>query len=96
MTGHKINKQDRTYWQANPDDLKQHYLKALPYLSIDEAKVRDYTTKEFEAIMEDSKRQEEEMNKMKNQMKVMQEMITPTLEKNSKIDKNAEFNLQKG
>lgn len=47
MAGHKIHKQDRTYWQANPDDLKQHYLKALPYLSIDKAKVKDFKTKEY-------------------------------------------------
>jgi hypothetical protein len=35
MTGHKISSQERTYWLANPEDLKEHYLKALPYLSID-------------------------------------------------------------
>lgn len=91
MAGHKINNQDRTYWQANPDDLKQHYLKALPYLSIDEAKIRDYTTKEFEEIMEDSKHQEAEIIKMKNQMKIMQEMITPALKKNNKPEKTEEL-----
>lgn len=50
MAGHKINNQDRTYWQANPEDLKNHYLKALPHLSIDEAKVKDIKSKEYTEI----------------------------------------------
>ena len=41
MAGHSISSQDKTYWLANPEDLKQHYIKALPYLSIDGAKIRD-------------------------------------------------------
>jgi len=56
MAGHKISSQDRTYWLANPEDLKQHYIKALPYLSIDKAKVRDVESLEFKTIMEDSKK----------------------------------------
>ena len=47
MAGHKIDNQDRTYWKADPEDLKNHYLKALPYLSLDKAKVRDVESKEF-------------------------------------------------
>lgn len=41
LAGHKISEQDRTYWKADPEDLKKHYLKALPYLSLDKAKVKD-------------------------------------------------------
>ena len=41
MAGHAINRQDRTYWEANPEDLKKLYVKALPHLSLDKAKVRD-------------------------------------------------------
>lgn len=51
MAGHTINKQDRTYWEANPKDLKKLYLKALPHLSIDKAKVKDVdsdTLKDYE------------------------------------------------
>lgn len=53
MAGHKINDQDRTYWRANPEDLKQHYLKALPYLSLDEAKVKDVESKEYQELKEE-------------------------------------------
>lgn len=53
MAGHKISNQDRAYWQANPEDLKNHYMKALPYLSIDEAKVKDYETKEYQELKEE-------------------------------------------
>lgn len=63
MAGHKINNQDRTYWQANPEDLKQHYLKALPYLSLDQAKVKDFKSKEYRKIqkeLESNKKESEE------------------------------------
>lgn len=52
MAGHKINNQDRTYWKPDPEDLKEFYIKALPYLSIDGAKVKDLdrnTIQEYEA-----------------------------------------------
>lgn len=52
MAGHKINSQDRTYWQANPEDLKNMYLKALPYLSLDKAKVKDYESDEYRELKE--------------------------------------------
>lgn len=41
MAGHAISSQDRTYWEANPKDLKKLYLLALPHLSIDQVKVND-------------------------------------------------------
>ncbi len=74
MAGHKINNQDRTYWRANPEDLKQHYLKALPYLSLDEAKVKDVETKEFKTLMEDSKKKDEEIKELKKEVGSLQEL----------------------
>ena len=59
MAGHNINKQDRAYWEAKPEDLKQLYLKALPFLSIDGAKVKDVESEEFKVYMEDSQRKNE-------------------------------------
>ncbi|WP_158304884.1 hypothetical protein [Methanobacterium lacus] len=44
MAGHKINKKDTTYWQINPDDLKNHYLEVLPSLSIDKEKLKELKT----------------------------------------------------
>lgn len=58
MAGHKISEQDRTYWMANPDDLKKLYLRTLPLLSIDNAKVRDVDSDELKTIEEDSKRKD--------------------------------------
>ena len=75
MAGHKIGKQDRAYWQANPDDLKDHYKKALPFLSLDGAKVKDVTSEEFDILTdelkskdEEIKRQNEELSKIKVQL----------------------------
>ena len=59
MAGHKINNQDRTYWMANPEDLKKLYLRTLPLLSIDNAKAKDVYSKEFTTIMEDSRIKDE-------------------------------------
>lgn len=56
MAGHAINAQDRTYWEANPDDLKKLYLNALPHLSIDQVKVRQIDDDELKQIKEDSKK----------------------------------------
>ena len=81
MAGHKINNQDRTYWQANPDDLKAHYMKALPYLSIDEAKVKDVESEEFKAIMADSKKKDKEISVMQEKIELLDGMLKNMMEK---------------
>lgn len=68
LSGHKISAQDRTYWQSNTEDLKKHYLKALPYLSIDEANIKDYETKEFRELNAKLKEQDTESQKLKEIM----------------------------
>lgn len=75
MAGHKINNQDRTYWRANPEDLKKHYLRALPYLSIDKAKVKDVETKEFKTIMEDSKKKDKKITELERKMEIMTKLL---------------------
>ncbi|MCE7698305.1 MAG: site-specific integrase, partial [Methanobacterium paludis] len=73
MAGHKISDQDRTYWRTNPEDLKKYYLKALPYLSLDKAKVKDVETKEFKIIMEDSKRKDKKIEDLEKTVELLKE-----------------------
>ena len=75
MAGHKISDQDRTYWRANPEDLKKHYLKALPYLSLDKAKVKDVETKEFKIIMEDSKKKDKKIEDLEKTVELLKEKL---------------------
>jgi site-specific recombinase XerD len=75
MAGHKISDQDRTYWRANLEDLKKHYLKTLPYLSLDTAKVKDVETKEFKIIMEDSKKKDKKIEDLEKTVKLLKEKL---------------------
>ncbi len=52
MAGHKISEVDRAYWFVNPEKLKIIYLKALPFLSIDNAKVIDVKSDDVKRIEE--------------------------------------------
>jgi integrase len=52
LAGHKISDVDRAYWYMDPKDLKNRYLKALPYLSIDQVKVKDIKSDDFKRIEE--------------------------------------------
>lgn len=47
LVGHKIDPVKRAYWIVDPEELKKCYMNALPYLSIDEIKVKDLESKEF-------------------------------------------------
>jgi integrase len=58
LAGHKISNVDRAYWYMDPKDLKNRYLKALPYLSIDQVKVKDIKSDDFKRIEELEKYQE--------------------------------------
>lgn len=64
MAGHKISDVDRAYWFVKPKKLKEVYLKALPYLSIDNAKVIDVKSDDVKRIEELENFQED----MKEQM----------------------------
>ncbi|PKL69092.1 MAG: hypothetical protein CVV28_02970 [Methanobacteriales archaeon HGW-Methanobacteriales-1] len=55
MAGHKISNGDRAYWFVKPEKLKKIYLKALPYLSIDNAKVIDVKSDDVKLIEEFTK-----------------------------------------
>lgn len=75
MAGHKIGKQDRAYWQANPDDLLDHYKKALPFLSLDGAKVKDYSSEEVRRIEKDMKKKDENMKILMDQVEALTEKL---------------------
>ena len=99
MAGHKINNQDRAYWQANSDDLKKMYQDALPALSIDEANVKDYETKEYREIKEENaalKVQLNEINKDVNSINRSKNLPGKFPESNkddSKKDSNYTFKI---
>lgn len=50
MAGHQISGQDLTYWRANFKKLKGVYLEALPYLSLENIKVKTLTTEDKERL----------------------------------------------
>jgi hypothetical protein len=52
LAGHKISDQQRTYWRANPENLKERYLKVLPYLSLDGLEVDTLTTQDKKRLLE--------------------------------------------
>jgi integrase/uncharacterized membrane-anchored protein YhcB (DUF1043 family) len=81
MAGHKINNQDKTYWKANPDDLKAHYIKALPYLSLDKAKVKDLKSKEYRIIQNELESTKKELESYKEQL----ESNTNLVKQNNRI-----------
>lgn len=71
MAGHAINAQDRTYWEANPADLKKLYLKVLPHLSIDQIKVRYIDSDELKELKADAEKNSEIVELLeKNQRKL--------------------------
>ena len=69
----KVIDQDRTYWKADPTDLKKHYMEVLPYLSLDKAKVKDVESKEFKEYIEKSKEKDEVVSALVKEMAEMKE-----------------------
>ncbi|AXV36828.1 MAG: integrase [Methanobacterium sp. BRmetb2] len=58
LAGHKISDVDRAYWYMDSEDLKKRYMKALPYLSIDKAKVLEIKSDDYKRIEELERTQE--------------------------------------
>lgn len=75
LAGHKISDVKRAYWYADPKDLKRKYLKALPYLSIDGAKVKDFESEEFKQYVEDSKKKDEKIDVLERKLKIVEGFI---------------------
>ncbi|HOI71409.1 MAG TPA: tyrosine-type recombinase/integrase [Methanobacterium sp.] len=75
MAGHKISEQDRTYWKTDPDDLKRHYIKALPYLSIDEAQVKDFESPEYRELKSTMSEKEDRISNLEEEVQLLKEVM---------------------
>lgn len=68
MMGHAIDEQDAAYFKIREDDLRKRYLKALPYLTLDDVKrvqIDDPEVKELRKQLVES----QELNKSYEQLK---------------------------
>ncbi len=86
LAGHKISEQDRSYWQANPKDLEAHYLKVLPDLTLDEAKVKDVSSKEYEELKSTNEALLKEVNYLKSADYIDVDTIKNILQNALKLD----------
>lgn len=79
LAGHKLNDQDRTYWRPNPQKLRKKYLRALPYLSLDQGRILTFESEEYtKAITKISKleqKQEKSDTEIEN-LKPLADIIT--------------------
>jgi len=62
LAGHKIDEMKRRYWFADPEDLKKKYMKALPFLSLENVEVHSIQSPEFVKV-------ESELNDTKKRLK---------------------------
>jgi integrase len=88
LAGHKINDQDRTYWRINPEDLKKHYLKALPYLSIDEAQVKNIKSEDYHLLVEELKKKDEIIADMEEKIKIKDNILREMMENQFRSNKS--------
>ena len=69
LAGHKIDDMKRRYWFADPKTLKERYLTALPYLSLEDVETKTIESLEYKELKEqyqiDSKTKEEEIKQLK-------------------------------
>jgi len=51
LSGHKPAHTDETYWYKDEDDIKERYLIALKFLSIDEGRIKTIESPEYKEVM---------------------------------------------
>lgn len=83
LAGHKIDDTTRAYWYMDPEKLKKRYMKALPFLSLDNVKVKDVESAEFKRLIQDSKAKDEEMAKMNKKIELIEKLLS---DKDYKVD----------
>ena len=92
LAGHKIDDVKRAYWRADPEKLKGRYLEALPYLSIDEIRVRDIKSKEYMELKEqydkDSKAKGEEIELLKEENELTRKLVEDLIRDMKTNEKN--------
>jgi integrase len=75
MMGHRIDKLAEAYTKPNVELLKREYVRCLDDLSIESVKIRRIESEEVKNIVNELNKKDEEMEAMKKQMGVMEEMI---------------------
>lgn len=88
MAGHTIPATRRSYWYVNVDELKEDYLKALSFLSIDEVKVQVIESTDYQELKSIIKEKDEEikekdvaLEQKENEFKVLSERIDEVTER---------------
>lgn len=69
MAGHKIDSVTRSYWFADPEKLKEKYLTALPYLSLENTEVNKIETKDYKRLQE----LETRYNELEEEVKILKQ-----------------------
>lgn len=71
MMGHAIDEQDAAYFKIREDDLRKRYLKALPYLTLDDVKrvqIDDPEVKELRKQLKESQEKNESYDSLKKEV----------------------------
>jgi integrase len=71
MLGHKINPITESYFKADVKSLKKHYLKALNELSLENFEVKTVTSKEYDYIIDDSKKKDDKIAILEKKLEEM-------------------------
>lgn len=94
LSGRKIDRVKRAYWYADPKKLKERYLVALPFLSLDEVKVLDIETEERKKILKELEESENARKKSNAKIKELEIEVQKNKKKTDKMMKvlgNSEF-----
>lgn len=88
LVGHKISPIKRAYWKADPEKLKRKYLDVLPYLSIDEIRVKDVKSEEFKIIETEMQKKDDEIRDIKQYLMDMEEINMQIMELDIQMNDN--------
>ena len=64
LAGHKIDNMKRRYWFADPNILKEKYLVALPFLSLEDTEVHSIKSPEFQKVEEELDKKEKRIQRL--------------------------------
>ena len=83
LAGHKIDSLKRSYWYADPEVLKEKYLKALPFLSLENVEVHSIQSPEFvkvESELNDTKKRLKRLEKYFEEIEGINKLIKPEVD----------------
>lgn len=93
LVGHKIDGVTRAYWRADPGKLRNRYKEVLPFISIDEARVKDIESEEYRELKKQLEEKDIKMEEMYKELRGIKqalkktEIIYETMENPDKISK---------